>query len=251
MSWAKLDDGHDDGPKVRRALRKGLMGLAAVGLHTLGISYSARRETDGLVDLDWLDEKLHRLGAKERERLMNVVTEVGFFDELPAGTSVELTDTKGFTVTVGPLEEDAHLVHDYLVYNDSSAYLADRRAKDSARKAEGGRNGKPSGVRKESTRNPDGIQTASKSPDQTRPDQDLEPPGPRPAGERKRDLDQWEEKATAFAASVLPHLDRRQAAMEIGMVQMRTGFDAGRDDLIAWLRQNKPQLLDGEKGAAA
>lgn len=176
MSWAKYDDGHDDSAKVRRALREGIMGLAAIGLHTLSVTQSARRETDGLVDIDWLDEKLHRISARDRQRLMDVMTDVGFYDALAAGASVEATDTKGFTVTIGPIDESAHIVHDYLDYNDSSAYMAERRRKDAERKTK--RDGRestppPSGVRGESERSPNGVLSSrARVPDPTRPDQD-------------------------------------------------------------------------------
>ncbi|HET7305319.1 MAG TPA: hypothetical protein VFJ12_12320, partial [Segeticoccus sp.] len=104
-------------------------------------------------------------------KAIDTLIKLGLFEPLPAGETREATDTKGFKVTIGPLDEDSFIVHDFLDYNDSSAYLADRRARDAARKAAGGRNGKPGGVRRDSARNPSGIQADSESPDPTRPDQ--------------------------------------------------------------------------------
>lgn len=163
MSWAKGDDLYDDKPKIKKAWR--LSGYA-VGLHWMAVTACCRHESDGLVDPEWLAGKLGVIPRKEAEKAVSVLVDLGLFDPLPTGESREFTDKRGFTVTIGPLEEDAHIVHDYLEYNDSSAYLSDKRAKDSERKARGG-SARPS---PDSKRIPRGIQAESGSPDPTRPD---------------------------------------------------------------------------------
>jgi len=162
VSWAKGDDLYDDRPKIRRAWRTSGY---AVGLHWMAVTASCRHENDGLVDPEWLAGKLSVIPAKAGEQAVRALVELGLFEPLPAGETRTFTDRKGFTVTVGPLEEAAHIVHDYLEYQDSSAYLADRRRKDAERKARGGRaTGSP-----DSERSPHGIPADSASPDPTRP----------------------------------------------------------------------------------
>lgn len=146
MSWAKFDDRYDDGRKVKRAWRRH---PRAVGLHAMAITYCARHETDGLVDPEWLEEKIP--GKGERDKVLSVLVDVGLFE---------------------PGEDGEYRVHDYLDYNDTSAVLQERRQRDAERKARG-RNS-------ESRRSPSGqdadVQAESARPDPTRPD--LTPVGP-------------------------------------------------------------------------
>ena len=176
MTWAKADDRYDDRPKIKRAWR--LSGYA-VGLHWMAVTASCRHENNGLVDPEWLAERLGVIPPKAAVTALTTLVDLGLFEVLPAGEARTFTDRKGFEVTVGPLEEDAHIVHDFLEYNDSSAFLADRRDKDSARKATGGK----AGIRTDSGRNPNGTITDSGSPDPARPSPNGEDP-PTPKGAR-------------------------------------------------------------------
>lgn len=93
MSWAKLDDRYDDNRKIKRAWRRD---RAAVGLHVMAITYCCRHRTNGLVDIEWVEERLP--AARERERAIGVLVDLGLFERL----------------------DDEHwLVHDYLDYNHS------------------------------------------------------------------------------------------------------------------------------------
>ena len=100
MNFAKLDDRYDDHRKIKRAWRKN---RALVGLHAMAITYCWRHNTDGIVDEEWLIEKLPR--NAEREKLLAQMIDLGLFDE--AG--------------------DGHWrVHDYLDFQDSSEKRAAR-----------------------------------------------------------------------------------------------------------------------------
>jgi hypothetical protein len=171
MTWAKLDDRYDDHPKIKRAWR--LSGYA-VGLHSQAITASCRHESDGLVDPEWLADKLAHLPRAAASRAVDTLVRLRLFDELPAGETLTLEDGRGFTVQIGPLDEDAHVVHDFLEYNESSAYLADRRRRDAERKASRRRrdsDGIPRGVQADSNGSPDASEAESEHPDPTRPDQ--------------------------------------------------------------------------------
>lgn len=146
MSWARFDDLYDDNRKVKRAWREC---RAAVGLHSMAITYCARHETDGTVDLDWLEEKLPR--PTERTRALETLTRHGLFERV---------------------DDDHYVVHDYLEYNESRSKLAERRARDAERKAAGRRNGghRPRGVRPDSDETDDGFREESNGPDPSHPD---------------------------------------------------------------------------------
>ena len=107
MSWAKFDDRYDDNRKVKRAWRRD---RAAVGLHAMAITYCSRHRTDGIVDIDWLEDRLPN--AAERATTIAVLIESGLFE---------------------PLDVEHWYVHDYLAYNPSRADKAD--ASDAARNA--------------------------------------------------------------------------------------------------------------------
>jgi len=150
MTWAKLDDRYDDHPKVKRAWR--LSGYA-VGLHAAAITAACRHESDGLVDPEWLADRLAHLPRAAARRALDTLVRLRLFDELPAGEVLTLDDGKGFAVQIGPLDEDAYVVHDFLDHNPSSAYLADKRRRDSERKSQR--------RRRESRRSPDGFRAES------------------------------------------------------------------------------------------
>ena len=100
MNFAKLDDRYDDHRKIKRAWRRN---RALVGLHAMAITYCWRHNTDGIVDEEWLIEKLPR--AAEREKLLAQMIELGLFDEAGQGH---------------------WRVHDYLDFQDSSEKRAAR-----------------------------------------------------------------------------------------------------------------------------
>jgi hypothetical protein len=246
VSWARFDDGYDDSAKVRRALREGIMGLAAVGLHVLSVTQSARRETDGLVDVDWLDATLHRLSARDRARLIELATSVGFLEDLPTGETTHGTDTKGCTVEIGPRDEPAYVVHDYLDFNDSSAYLAERRRKDAQRKAGGIPKDSaptPRGLRLESERSPQGFRgSRARVPDPTRPDQS--PPDP-PRGGRQRDRDRFAAETAAWVAEHAPHPDSEPVEWDGAMGRLREAISDAKFEMYLGGLHPHGRLPDG------
>jgi hypothetical protein len=110
MTWAKFDDRYDDNRKVKKAWR---LDPASVGLHAMAITYSSRHETDGIVDLDWLTEKLPV--ARARVKTIAALVECELFE---------------------PIDGDRFRVHDYLKFNPSIEQLSAKRRKDSERKAQ-------------------------------------------------------------------------------------------------------------------
>lgn len=124
MTWSRVDDLYDDNRKIKRAWRRH---PRAVGLHAMSLTYSSRHETDGLIDLEWLEEKLPK--PTEREAVIKALVECGLYE---------------------PVDGEHFRVHDYLDYNPSRADLEAKRARDAERK----RN--PTGVRSDSTRTPNG-----------------------------------------------------------------------------------------------
>jgi hypothetical protein len=175
VSWAKLDDQLLAHRKAKIAWNAHRGSLA---LHLLALSYCAGHLTDGLVDDEFVQEKL----PKTRER-----------DAITRG----LEDAGLWTRT-----ENGWLINDWLDYNPSRNDVLERRRKDLERKQ-----------RKDSARNPDGFQADSAKipsdpsrarafPDPTRPDPI--PPSPPRAGGRKRDRDRFDEQLTAFAAEHFP-----------------------------------------------
>lgn len=111
MSWAKFDDRYDDNRKVKRAWRKD---RASIGLHAMAITYCSRHHTDGIVDIDWLEEKLFK--PAERAKAIAALEDAGLFEKI---------------------DDERWRVHDYLEYNPSAADAADR----ARGKAEAGRRG--------------------------------------------------------------------------------------------------------------
>lgn len=111
MSWARMDDRYDDNRKVKRAWRRS---PRAIGLHAMAITYCARHRTDGLVDIDWIEEKVP--AKPERDKAITTLVDVGLFE---------------------PVDEEHWQVHDFLDYNPSAAESDAQRQS----KAEAGRRG--------------------------------------------------------------------------------------------------------------
>jgi hypothetical protein len=231
MSWVKTDDRYDDTKKIKRAWRRH---PRAVGLHAMSKSYSARHETDGLIDLDWLEDKLP--DDAERAEVIKVMTDVGLYELLPAGESKRVR-VRDVTVRFGPLDEDAYIVHDYLEFNEARCEAEARRAREAKRKADArARRGsgqsdlsveRPGGQTPDSAATPAGLHEVSalSRPDPTRPDptptRSTLPPRP-PKGGRKRDHDLYDQQIRAWVSEHFPDRQLKQAtgltrhAMEIG-----------------------------------
>lgn len=149
MSWAKFDDLYDDNKKIKRAWRAS---RGAIALHAMAITYCARHELDGIVDTDWLIDKLPK--DAERTKILSVLVEHNLFKVV---------------------DDEHYEINDYLEYNPSKADAEARREKDRIRKAKDGANG----GRAESKRSPAGFLAESEAPDPTRPDPVV--PDPLPA----------------------------------------------------------------------
>lgn len=93
MSWAKLDDRYDDNRKIKRAWKRN---PRAVGIHAMAITYSSRHNTDGRIDIDWLEDRLPK--QSDRDKTIAVLVDTGLFDVI---------------------DEETWQVHDYLEYNAS------------------------------------------------------------------------------------------------------------------------------------
>jgi hypothetical protein len=134
VAWARFDDRYDDNRKVKRAWRAN---RGSVGLHAMAITYSARHETDGLIDVEWLIEKLP--AAKEREKMIAALVDAGLFE---------------------PVDGEVFRVHDYLEFNPSAATFklnVSVTLPVSARKS-------PDGFHAESTRSPNGFHVGATQP---------------------------------------------------------------------------------------
>ena len=223
MAWVKIDDRYAETRKMRRAWRRD---EGAVALHVFAMTHCALHETDGLVELDWLEERMPD-EQKLKERLALMV-ELDLFELLPAGerTTVKVTRVrKGAPVEVkvthGPLAEDAYIVHDYLEYNEARQEAEERRRSDAERKTrERGKrpDGTPPGDPAESAPRPNGhdpdgawtppgvrpVSRSSTRPDPTRPDPvPTTPPRP-PSGGRRRDTDRYEQILSSWGAERFP-----------------------------------------------
>jgi hypothetical protein len=134
MSWVKLDDGFDSHRKIER------VSLEASGLYARALSYCARYETDGVVDVGWVAARVPQ--KRVRDRIINDLLTVGLFEELTAGEVRDLEirerPTKRKcpkTVRVGPFKEDAFLLHDYLQFNGSRDEVRAEREHQANKKA--------------------------------------------------------------------------------------------------------------------
>lgn len=216
MAWARGDDRYDDTRKIKKAWR---MSGYAVGLHWMAITHCARHETDGLVDPEWLAERLAVIPKAAGDKAIKTLVDLALFDELPAGETRELTDEKGYMVTVGPLDEDAYIVHDFLDYNFSTAQNEAKRAEDAERKRKGrakDSGASPDRVRADSEGTPAPVRApappARPFPAQPNPESPLPPasggdavfpssPAP-PSGKRRRDQDRLQTARATHKAAV-------------------------------------------------
>lgn len=181
MTWAKLDDQLHGHRKARKAWR---LHRGALGLHLLALSYSAGQLTDGLIDDEFVDEKLPV--AKEREQITGALVEAGLWERV----------------------DDGWQINDWLDYNPSRADVLDRRRRDAERKARGRRGDSdesPNGVRADTSRSPRGVSRVHAHPDPTRPIPTTAPLPP--TGGRTRDRVRYEQDLATFAAEHFPDVD--------------------------------------------
>ncbi len=134
MSWAKLDDQFHSHRKAKRAWRGH---PRALGLHLLAMSYCAGQLTDGLVDDEFVEEKIPK--AAERAAATSALVEAGLWDR----------------------ESDGWRIHDWLLYNASREDTLAKRRKDADRKARG-RDAQSEGT-------PPGLQAESDGPTPSTP----------------------------------------------------------------------------------
>lgn len=248
MSWVKSDDRLDDTKKIKRAWRKH---RATVGLHAMSKTYSARHETDGLIDLDWIEEKLP--DDAERNEVLAVMLVETLYEELPAGETKRIS-VRGMRITYGPCVEVSYIVHDYLEFNEAKCEAEDRRAKDAQRKAEA-REARRNGQGKASAQSPTdvpadnsgtaaGLQEVSalSRPDPTRPDptNSTMPPNP-PSGGRKRDRDRYEQQLQGWVARHLPN-HPAQAAAGLTVHALQMGKAKTVEEIVAYVHQQRPVL---------
>jgi hypothetical protein len=97
VAWVKLDDGFYDNPKILRA------GLTAAGLYTAGLTYAARKLTDGFL----ADVAVNMLVGDSGTGLPGRLIEAGLWSAVEGG----------------------YQIHDYLEYNPPASQVkAERQA---------------------------------------------------------------------------------------------------------------------------
>lgn len=139
MAWAKFDDRWDDHRKIKLAWHRS---RAAVAIHAMSITYSARHETDGFIDEVWLLERLP--DADERNEAVSALVDVGLFERA----------------------DDGYVIRDFLEYNPSRADQQEKRRKDAERKARGRTSAKRGGPEGDDGETPPGVQSPGpRSPD--------------------------------------------------------------------------------------
>jgi hypothetical protein len=184
MSWGKIDDQFHAHRKAKKAWKAD---RGSLGLHLLAISYCAGHLTDGLVDHEFVEEKLPV--ARDRVRATKALVDAGLW--VPEG--------------------DDWRINDWLEYNPSRAEVVAKRERDSARKKRGVRvesERNPDGIHADSAGSPNGVHTASRAgapgrgpavPDPTHPTAPLPP-----TGGRTRDRISYEGKLAEFSAAHFP-----------------------------------------------
>jgi hypothetical protein len=199
VSWARFDDRYDDNRKVKRAWRRH---PRAVGLHAMAITYSTRHQTDGIVDLEWVEEKLP--SKVDREKVLVVLLGAGLLERL---------------------DDEHFVVHDFLDYNESREEREAARIEERERKRAAGRKGglakaanarrkaesgpesassdlaPASGLPEESLSGPSSASVARTAPHRTAP---TKPPSPHGGnGVEAKDLDDAKQRLKREAADRL------------------------------------------------
>lgn len=218
MTWVRSDDREDDRRDIKRAWRAN---GEALGLRSLARTMCARLETDGLVDLDWIEERVP--DQVRREAILSTLVDNDLFEALPATETrdVRLVRTSSgkkvtFNIQYGPLDVDAYIMHDYLEHNEARVESEARRREQAKKKAEarakkgerkptnvpGDIDDCPEGQVVDNTDCPEdqgGVSLLSR-PDPTRPDLNPipnTPPNP-PTGGRARDKDKWRKELSVW-----------------------------------------------------
>lgn len=108
MSWARLDDRFHDNRKMRKLW---MTCPQAVGLHVFGITYCAQHETDGLVDVEFVQVTVPV--KRDRLRFTGALEAVGVWVPHPEGWTI----------------------NDYLEFNPARATLQAKRDREAQRRA--------------------------------------------------------------------------------------------------------------------
>jgi len=202
MSWAKVDDQLHGHRKAKLAWKRH---PRALGLHLLALSYCAGHLTDGLVDVEFVEEKVPV--ARERTAVTAALVDAGLW-----------------TVV-----EDGWRIHDWLEYNPSRTDILEKRRADAERKArrraaESGQS--PNGRAAESGGPRAGAPAGASRPV---PSQPLPPLPPR--GKKQRDLLRYEGKLAEFTAQHFPGVDPGYVAHYESMLRA-----SGREPTVEALR---------------
>lgn len=233
MSWAKLDDGLDEHPKVEQLLEghielgmldgdamQELAGLAALGLWTLGLTNTSRRLTEGHLS----KRVLRGLAPATHQLLADRLTEVGLLDHESGGVQI----------------------HDYLDHNPSKDdVIAQRAARSEAGRKGGQRSGQTRRQAKaeasaEASASANGKQ--KRTPARTRTP--IQPPIP-PKGGRARDRQAFEHELAAWTEQHLPGANPKRVAALAERLRGRVP-DLTADVLAAYAAENPVWALHDE-----
>jgi hypothetical protein len=200
VAWARLDDRFHENRKVKKAWRRC---PTAIGLHVMAITYCSGHLTDGLVDIEFVEEKI----PKDRDRTAAVaaLVDAGLWEPV----------------------DDGWRIHDFLEFNPSSEQLAEaKRAKSAAgKKGASARwgNGKRKAGSLADAITPamapaiggaSGVAMADDAPEPD-PNPTHYPPTP-PRGARKRDREAYDQEVKAYAARLLPDIHPDFAELAVG-----------------------------------
>ena len=118
MPYLNVDDGMDEHPKV-----EGLSD-AAFRMHVSGMLYAARRGTDGLIPR----AKARRLSDTASDAVAGELVRADVWHDIGEGCK----DSK----TCLPGVAGHYVIHDFLQWNHSAHWWAERRRNDAERQAE-------------------------------------------------------------------------------------------------------------------
>ena len=216
MSWGKIDDQFHAHRKAKIAWKGH---PRALGLHLLAISYCAGHLTDGLVDREFVEEKIPV--TRERNAATAALMDAGLW----------LEDEQGWRI------------NDWLDYNPSRAEILEKRRADSERKARGRRpesRRNPLGIQAESARSPNGVHADSESPHaraprpagvgQSHPDPSNPTAPLPPTGGRTRDRIRFEGELAEFSAAHFPGVPAGLIAQQADVLR-RNGLEPTADAL--------------------
>lgn len=118
MPYLNVDDGMDEHPKVEA------LSDAAFRLHVSAMLYSARRGTDGSIPR----AKARRLTETASDAVAAELVRAGVWHDIGEGCK----DSK----TCLAARPGEYVIHDFLQWNHSAHWWAERRRKDQERQAE-------------------------------------------------------------------------------------------------------------------